>query len=142
MLRALLLCAALVAPGLTQAQSFGSSDFIREILVRVQVKALGPTTFEVFDGLDTGPGVVWCAASIFARERLGHNSGSLWLAKGRSPSDSIPGRRSMIFSTVPVPGEYTSLGLNTRRAGKVLSVASANAQCFTDEFKVRVREVR
>jgi len=136
MLRFLTICTLTLLPAFAQAQ------VIRENNIVVRVAPLTATTFEVFDGLDFHPRSAYCGAAIYAKRKYGTDGGDIWLARGLGPSETIPGRRSVVFSLDPVPNEFKSVSLSLRKAGQVTSFALANSFCYNTEFRVRVREVR
>ncbi|MEO9899026.1 MAG: hypothetical protein ABJD13_17005 [Paracoccaceae bacterium] len=119
----------------------GAAQGFPELQVKVRVAAINATSFEVIDGIDTGPRQMWCAAAQFAKRKYGVKSGQLWLARGLGPSNAMPGRRSTIFSLKPVPNEYKSISLSIRRSGQVVGFALASSLCRNSDFRVRLREV-
>ncbi|MEP3848308.1 MAG: hypothetical protein ABJM43_23455 [Paracoccaceae bacterium] len=119
----------------------GATQDLTNQRIRVSVAALDATTFEVMDGIDTGPRQMWCAAALFAKRKYGVNSGQIWLERGLGPSSTMPRRRSVVFSLKPVPNEYKSISLSIRRSGQVVGISLADSLCRNSDFRVRIREV-
>ena len=134
MLRALILAFLLVVPSASVAQ------FERRERFNIPVLRVTETTFEVIEADFAGPSQIWCAAGIFASKRLGLNRGSLWVATPRGPSVTTPGRKGVVFSTVPVPGEFSSVTRSTRRVGLTFSIGHALAICNEQRNLVRIRD--
>ncbi|MEO9518412.1 MAG: hypothetical protein ABJG55_22165 [Paracoccaceae bacterium] len=119
----------------------GAAQGFPEFQVRVRVAALDATTFEVIDGVNSGPRQMWCAAALFAKRKYGVNTGQIWLERGLGPSSAEPRRRSIVFSLKPVPNEYKSISLSIRRPGQVVGFALASSLCRNSDFRIRIREV-
>lgn len=135
MFRIIALSLLLLSPQISAAQGFPERQ------LRVRVAALSATTFEVVDGIDTGPRQTWCAAAQFAKRKFGVSGGQLWLARGLGPSTAMPGRRSTVFSIEPVPNEYKSISLSIRRAGQSVMFSLASSLCRNSDFRVRLRDI-
>ncbi len=135
MFRIIALTLLMMSPQIASAQGFP------ELQIKVRVAALSATTFEVIDGVDTGPSQMWCAAAQFAKRKYGVKGGQLWLAQGLGPSTTMPGRNSTVFSIERVPNEYKSVALSIRQPGQAVQFSLANSLCRNSDFRVRIREV-
>ncbi|UWR23544.1 hypothetical protein [Sulfitobacter sp. S190] len=130
-LRSAAICAVIMA-GAAQAQSFSRQNF------DIPVYPLSDRTFEVIENDGAGGGQMWCAAAKYAREVLGQGRGNLYLARARGPSQSVSGRRGVIFSLDPVPQSFSSVSLSVRRAGQTASIGLANAVCPRGASRLRI----
>lgn len=93
-MRPLLLAALCVSlPFTASAQSFRAES-------KLTVVPLNATDFEVVETRTAGPRGYWCAASDFARSRLGLNGNErIYIKSGRGASSTIPGRKAVVFTT-------------------------------------------
>ncbi len=129
----LLLC----VPAVATAQHF----FLRELIV-VQVRPIDQTTFEVFESTGVGGSQMWCAAGKFTRDYLRQRGGDLTVLRPRGPSEAIPSRKSVIFTTRPVENSVSSISEGVRTAGQRFSMTHANALCRSQpELYIRVRVI-
>lgn len=97
------------------------------------VADIGNARFEVVAGGGTGPKTYWCAASQYARF-LGLTSGDrIYLARGPGPSQTVPDRRAVQFTTDPQAAGVDPLdpqsGLSVDIPGDNLSVVQAQQYC-------------
>lgn len=107
--------------------------------VQIPVFQLDATTFEAVENDGAGGAQMWCAAAIFTRRVLGRDTGGIYVKVARGPAQSMPGRRSVVFTIEPIPDAFTTYDTTIRRTGKVMSFAAANAQCRSDrEVVVRL----
>jgi len=135
---AIVLAAAVTMPTLGAAQ-----QFVRRDRFDIPIFPIDANTFEVVENDGAGGTALWCAAGVYTRDTLGQRGGSLYILKGRSDSERISGRKSVIFSTQPVDGAFSSFSQGVRRAGKVFSMAHAYALCRgTPRLTVKIRENR
>ncbi len=115
---------AMIAPVAGVAQGVQRSEHFS-----IPVLPMSPSTFEVVENDGAGGTQLWCAAGLYAREVLGQGSGSLYILEERSDSRTVPGRKSVIFSTEPVDGAFSTLTQGVRRAGLSFSTLHAYALC-------------
>ena len=101
----------------------------------LQVNPVSQTTFEVIEDYGEGARGIWCAAAHFAQFRLGKTRGRIWLADGRGPSRTMPGRTGVLFSTEPVDTGYSSPSLTVRDAGANLLVNHAIQFCKDYDYE-------
>jgi hypothetical protein len=127
---------AILCLGMTavSAQAF---QFGRET-VRVTVVPMSPTEFEVLESVNVGGPQMWCAAGLYAKQAFGKDVKQLYVARARGPSERLAGRKSVVFSTEPVPSAFTDLSLGVRRTGKTLTSLHARSAC-DDTFRVNLR---
>ena len=125
------LCLSLAA---VSAHAF---QFGRET-VRVSVLPISATEFEVLESVNVGGPQMWCAAGLYARQAYGRGVKQLYVARGRAESTRLAGRKSVVFSTKPVPSAFTDLSLGVRRTGKTLTALHARSAC-DDTFRVILR---
>lgn len=102
------------------------------------VVAIDANTFEVVEAGGAGSSQIWCAAGIFTKRVLGQSGGDIYIKVPRGPSQSMPGRKSVIFTTLPVDGAFTSYSRGVRQAGETHSMTHANAIC-RQSGSVRIR---
>lgn len=102
------------------------------------VVAIDANTFEVVEAGGAGSSQIWCAAGIFTKRVLGQSGGDIYIKVPRGPSQSMPGRKSVIFTTAPVDGAFTSNSRSVRQAGETHSMTHANAIC-RESGNVRIR---
>ncbi|MEM6372746.1 MAG: hypothetical protein AAF727_08215 [Pseudomonadota bacterium] len=122
-------------PGLVQAQSI----FFKE-RVLIPVRPIDATTFEVVENDGAGGTTLWCAAGIFTKEYLNQRGGEIGVLQARGDSATYPGRKSVIFTTGPVPNPVKSTSQGVRTEGQTFSMGHANALCRAQpEIYVRVR---
>ncbi|MFL4470213.1 hypothetical protein ACERZ8_10130 [Tateyamaria armeniaca] len=121
---ALALALLVTAPSLATAQSIT----IRQNFV-LPVAPIDADSFEVVEADGAGNSQMWCAAGIYARKVLGVQRGDIYVETPRGPSQTMPGRKGVVFTTSPVDGAFSTVSLSTRRAGLTRSVGHANAVC-------------
>ena len=127
------LAGVLLAPTLLNAQS----DRFRENFT-LPVAQIDTNSFEVVEADGAGNSQMWCAAGLYARKGLGLRQGDLTITTPRGPSQSIPGRKGVVFSTVPVKGAFPSVWPGLRKAGRSYRIAHAFALCSElDHIAVR-----
>ena len=97
--------------------------------VTVPVVPISATEFEVVRASFTSPANIWCGAGTYARKVLGQRGGKLWVAQGLAPSKTVPGQKSMIFSTAPVTPDKTTYTYTLNEDGVVKSTAAATGAC-------------
>lgn len=118
------LAVAVTAPTLLPAQSTTRRE--RYTLPATQIDA---NSFEIVEADGAGNAQFWCAAGIYARRVLGERGGELAIEVPRGPSQSIPGRKAVTFTTDPSVGTFNSVSLSVRRAGLTFSQTHAYALC-------------
>ncbi|MEM8655348.1 MAG: hypothetical protein AAGF36_11425 [Pseudomonadota bacterium] len=133
MLRPILLAVLVAFPTLVQAQ-----DFMQRQRFTIPVNQIDPSTFEVIEADSAGGTQLWCAAGLYARNVLGLGGENLYIQTGRGDATTVPGRKSVVFSSTPVDGAFSSPDQGVRRAGKVFSVTHAFSFCRNLPF-LRVR---
>ncbi|MEO0503965.1 MAG: hypothetical protein AAFZ14_11620 [Pseudomonadota bacterium] len=136
MLKHLAILACLVLPTTVAADRI----FFRELIV-IPVRPIDANSFEVIEADGAGGMQMWCAAGIFSRKVLGQRGGDLSIVQARGPSSAYPGRKSVIFTSLPVDNPTSSYSTNVRTAGLTFSMTHAYAQCrsMLPERVVRVR---
>ena len=134
----LMLALSVTLPTIGQAQSF-----VRQQHFRLPAVAQGPDTFEIIEADGAGGSQIWCGAGIYARHVLEQRGGDLYILRGRGDSLSRPGRKSVVFTTKPVEGAFTSVSAGVRRAGKTFSMSHAFALCSEMPFlRLRLEDGR
>ena len=97
--------------------------------------------FEVISSLGAGPQQMWCAAAKYARHGLHVAPNSrIFIANVLSPSASVQGRKSVIFtvspnaeqSNGPRPGEDGNYSVSLKKPGFNLSLAHAESFCLEE----------
>ncbi|WP_299557707.1 hypothetical protein [uncultured Sulfitobacter sp.] len=119
-----------VLPLAAHAQSFRA---INDLFV----VPLGGATFEVIEANGEGPRGIWCAAAEYAYNRLGADD-RVYLRVGRSPAQSVAGRKAVGFTTDPAAlprAPFTSISLSTSQVGMGLPVLHAIQFCHDDELE-------
>lgn len=122
---------AAVIPMMASAQSYRSVNFL-------DVVPLTGKTFEVIEARGEGPSGIWCAAADYAIHKLGAR-GRVYILEGRGASKSVPGRKSVVFTTNSnsLPrGPSKSISLSTSQVGVGLPVNHAIQFCRKDEFEL------
>ena len=114
--------------------------YFRELIV-IPVRQIDATSFEVIEADGAGGMQMWCAAGIFSRKVMGLRGGDLTVIRSRGPSETYPGRKSVVFTTRPVDNPKSSYSTSVRTAGLQFSMTHAYAQCrsMLPERVVRVR---
>lgn len=138
MLRYLALCALfLTVPATAMADKF----LLRQLVI-VSIRPIDANTFEAFESVGVGGSQMWCAAGMFTRDYLGQRGGDIYVLRARGPSETVPGRKSVIFTTVPVDNPVTSYSETVRVEGKRFSMGHASALCRSQpELYIRVRVI-
>lgn len=112
--------------------------FFRERLI-VPVVPLSATEFEVIDAEFGGPGLIWCAAGIYAARVLNQRRSDLWVERPYGPSQAAPGRNAVAFTVVPIENDRSSWSFIIRERGYRKSSGSARAACDFSERLVYIR---
>ena len=96
--------------------------------------------FEVISSRGAGPRQIWCAGAQYAhfRQKARGNT-RLYIVKGLSPSASVQGRSSVVFTTQPTPllkagprpGDGGDYSVSLKKTGFNLRVAHAEGFCET-----------
>lgn len=136
MLRQLAVLALMLLP----TSALSERIFFRELIV-LPVRQIDANSFEVIEADGAGGVHIWCAAGIFTRKVLHQRGGDIGIVQALGPSPNYPGRKSVVFSTLPVAEPKSSYSTNVRTPGLTFSMAHANAVCgtgFSDTI-VRVR---
>ena len=137
LIRSIAVAVALSLP----AAGLGQSLFLRELIV-IPVRPVDQTTFEVFETSGVGGSQMWCAAGKYTRDYLRQRGGDITVLRARDASESVPGRKSVIFTTRPVANPVISTSEGVRTPGKQLSMTHANALCRSQpELLIRVRVI-
>ncbi len=129
----LTLAAFITAPTLAATQGLP----IRQQFT-LPVAQIGSNAFEVVEADGAGNTQMWCAAGIYARNVLGERGGDIYVQTARGPSQSMPGRTAVVFTTQPVEGAFSSTSLGIRQAGATHSMTHAYALC-RQQYRVRIR---
>ncbi|WP_299648235.1 hypothetical protein [uncultured Tateyamaria sp.] len=133
-----ILALAVTLPTLAAAQ-----QEIRRDRFQIPIFGIDANTFEVIENDGAGGSDLWCAAGIYVRTRLGQRGGDITVLTPRGPSQSVPGRRSVIFTTAPVEGAISSYSQGIRQAGKRFSMAHAYALCRgVPNLRISIRDNR
>jgi hypothetical protein len=101
---------------------------------RLKVAQVDAHTFEVIAQPGTGTVQFWCAAGDYAFGALNADTSQrVYLVRGRGPSATQPGKKSVQFTLNPnakgVPTLPPQLVLNVNQPGDNLSVAHAWSYC-------------
>ena len=132
------LCLAIVLPTLAPAQ-----DLIRRERFQIPIFGIDANSFEVIENDGAGGSDLWCAAGIYVRTRLGQRGGDITVLTGRGPSQAVPGRIGVIFTTSPVEGSFSSYSQGVRDAGKRFSMTHAYALCRgVPNLRISIRDNR
>jgi hypothetical protein len=98
----------------------------------LKAKPISTTNFEVIEGPGAGPRAYWCAAARHVEITLGHRHGRIYIAVGRGPSVTSPGRKAVQFTNVPFGDVAPSYSVSISQAGYNLS--SGHALHFCDDY--------
>jgi hypothetical protein len=113
--------------------------YLRELVV-IPVRPIDANTFEVIENDGAGGSQMWCAAGIFTRDYLNQRGGAIGVLQARAASAAYPGRKSVIFTTRPLPNAKSSYSEDVRTAGKTFSMGHASALCRSQpEYLIRVQ---
>jgi hypothetical protein len=93
------------------------------------VNPVNSSQFEVIEGRGEGPRGIWCAASLYALNTLGIDRGRLYIASPRGNSQTVNGRKGVVFSTQVVGAVAASTSITVRQAGSNLPVQHALQFC-------------
>lgn len=137
MYKSLALAAVIAVSTFANAEAFGFPLLER---FTIPVFPIDATSFEVIEADGAGGQQLWCAAGIFTTRVMGVQRGDLYIKVARGPSQNVPGRVGIVFTTQPVPDSFTTYSSGVREAGKRASVGMANALCFGEPARrVRIR---
>ncbi len=126
---------AVTAPTIADAQS----SALRRDTFTLPVAQIGPNTFEVIEADGAGGTQMWCGAGIYVRRVLGQRGGDIQIVTPRGPSTTMPGRKSVVFTTeVSGEGGGGFFSPSTRTAGRSVSMTHAFALC-SDMPRLRLR---
>lgn len=128
----------LLALSLAVGTVSASAQIVFQERYLLPVNAIGDKTFEVVERSGAGGTQMWCAAGIYATRHLGLNTGDLYVLEGYGPSQTMPGRRGVVFSAEPVDGAFQSFDQGVRKAGKTFRIGHATALCG-ELSQVRIR---
>lgn len=116
---------------------------VRRNRFQIPIFSIDANTFEVIENDGAGGFDLWCAAGIFVRSRLVQRGGDITVLTPRGPAQSAPGRTSVIFTTEPVEGAFSSYSQGVRQKGKRFSKAHAYALCrAVPNLRISIRENR
>lgn len=97
------------------------------------ITALNATDFEVIQGTNFGAAEFWCGAATFIERRSGKSElTELYVKRPRGPSLSVPGKKSVVFSTSAAglpPADPNSLTLTVDVAGAALKSFQGRRYC-------------
>ncbi|WP_050930256.1 hypothetical protein [Aestuariivita boseongensis] len=100
---------------------------------RLTVAPVSNSVFEVVGLPGSGASHFWCAAGEYALAQGAASSARIYLASGRQPSVSRPGRTAVRFTLAPDAAGVTPLApqltLSVDVPGDNLSVAAAREYC-------------
>ena len=133
-----------VGLGLVLSVSFAVSaqSFMLKELLIIPVRVIDESTFEAIENDGAGGSQMWCAAGKFTRDYLKQRGGDIAVLQPRGPSAAFPGRKSVIFTTVPVENAVSSTSQGVRTAGQTFSMTHAYALCRSQpELIIQVRLV-
>lgn len=89
---------------------------------RIVITPSSDSDFEVVQGTNFGAAEYWCGAATYIERRLGRpETTTIYVRKTLGPSVTVPGRKSVIFTTAPK-------GLAQVRNGLTLSVHQAGVK--------------
>lgn len=128
---------AAITPMTANAQSYRAVNLL-------DVVPLTETTFEVIEARGEGPSGMWCAAADYAIHKLGAR-GRVYISEGRGVSKSVPGRKSVVFTTNAnnlTQGPSKSISLSTSQVGVGLPINHAIQFCRRDEFELSENVLR
>ncbi len=83
----------------------------------LQVNRVSDTTFEVIEDASSNRQIYWCTAGRYVTDVLRRYQSRIYIARARGPSQTMPGRRAVLFSTVPVGDEPHTPTLTTSKVG-------------------------
>ena len=116
----------LFLPQVAMAATMGEEDTI-------EINRLNATDFEVIQGTNFGAAEFWCGAATFIERRQNQSELTpLFVKVPRGPSQTVPGRNGVVFSTSsaglppPDPGRIT---LTVSRPGATLKSFQARRYC-------------
>lgn len=128
MLKFVLPAVLTVLPFATSASSFAFFDFL-------DVNPISATNFEVMAGPDEGPRAYWCSAARYVERNLGRPQSRIYIAAGRGPSVTEPGRKAVQFTTVPIEGkDVSSYSVSIKKVG--YNLGSGTALRFCDDYYI------
>lgn len=120
----------------------GAQQLLLKEIIVIPVHPLDANTFEVVENDGAGGTQMWCAAGKFVRGYLGQRGGDIAVLNARAASKSFPGRKSVIFTTLPVQNAVSSVSQGVRTPGQTFSMGHAYALCRSQpEQIIRVRIV-
>lgn len=103
---------------------------------RLKVAPISDSVFEVVARGGTGARDFWCAAGDYALKQGARSNARIYLAGGRQPSVSEPGRTATRFTLSPDAAGITPIApqlvLTVDVVGDNISVASAREYCAVD----------
>lgn len=109
-----------------------ASAFVAENLLRVN--ALSTSEFEVVENVSAGAKDFWCAAAQYAISQGAVANTRLYLVQGPSPSETVPGRKAVKFTTDPEAAGITpvnpQLVLSVSVVGDNLATVAAQQYCY------------
>lgn len=126
MYKALALAALLAVPTFADAGRFGLAFLER---YTIPVNPIDATTFETVEANGAGGTQLWCAAAIYTILVMGVDRGNLYIKEARGASQTMQGRKGVVFTTQEVPGASKSYSEGVREAGKTFSIGHADALC-------------
>lgn len=121
--------ACVIVPTVLAAQSDRFSENYT-----LPVTQIDATSFEVVEADGAGNSQLWCAAGLYARNGLGLTEANLTITTPRGPSQFVPGRKGVVFTTAPVRGAFTSVWPGVGKVGRSYRVAHAYALCSDLDF--------
>jgi hypothetical protein len=83
----------------------------------LQVNPVSDTTFEVIEDSRSSKQAYWCTAGRHVTDVLRRHQSRIYIARGRGPSETVPGRKAVLFSIVPVGDEPKTPFLTTKTFG-------------------------
>ncbi|WP_156874919.1 hypothetical protein [Sulfitobacter alexandrii] len=121
-----LLAALTVGAGSSMASTAAEEDTI-------VINRLGPTEFEVVQGVNFGAAEFWCGAATYVERRTGQpQTTPIFVKSPRGPSQTVAGRDSVVFSTsaegLPA-ADPNRVTLTVDRAGATLKSYQARRYC-------------
>lgn len=118
-----LAAAALVPDAATANRMFGQKDVVET----------GGGTFEVIGRIGDGAADYWCGAGDYAQRALRAGATErIYIRRGIGPSETRPGRKSVLFSLRPPPGggEVAGYSLSVKAVGDNMTTTAAVQYCF------------